>query len=97
MSNKPILYENRHYAVVQKPIITELETKEGYALINRETGVEEFTTAILPQAYMQAAQLHQMMEMKLWEKGMDFADREEDEDSHGLILDMIDNDEGPPH
>ncbi len=54
MSN---IYENKNYAVVEsKDVIGEdgKYGRQGYAVVNKETGVVEHTTMVLPQALFQA-------------------------------------------
>jgi len=51
------LYENDHYEVIETNDALGEDGKygrEGYAVINRQTGIAEHTTTIYPQAIFQA-------------------------------------------
>ena len=57
MSEPTIIYENKNYQVVLMDKVLGEDGRygpPGYAILNKETGVVEHTTMVLPQAIFQA-------------------------------------------
>lgn len=62
------LYDTKHYAVVSTDDAMGEDGKlgaKGYAVINKDTGVTEHTTVILPQAIYQAQGFNDSLDVLL--------------------------------